>query len=82
MIRTASAVAAGALALAAIVAAPVSADAASKVSYKNCKTYRATSHYRHGVGLASAECGEQHGGVGRKARPRCPCHRFGLGNRC
>jgi hypothetical protein len=54
MIRTASAVAASALALAAIVAAPASADAASKVNYKNCTKYRATTHYKHGVGKAKA----------------------------
>jgi hypothetical protein len=51
MIRTASALAAGALTLTALVAAPSSdADAATKISYANCTTYRATSHRTHGVG--------------------------------
>jgi|1186.fasta_scaffold682476_3 hypothetical protein len=51
MPRTASAVAAGALALTALMAAPASADAATKMNYSNCTTYRATSHFKHGVGL-------------------------------
>ena len=50
MIRTASAVAASVLTLAALVAAPASAEAAGKVRYTNCTTYRATSHFKHGVG--------------------------------
>ena len=51
MPRTASAIAAGALALTALVAGPTSADAATKISYSNCTNYRATSHFKHGVGL-------------------------------
>jgi len=66
MTRTASAIAAGALALTALVAVPSSADAATKISYTNCTNYRASSHFRHGVGRT-------HGGdkvkPGSKSKP-------------
>ena len=66
MSRTASAVAAGALALAALVATPASADAATQIKYSNCTTYRATSHLKHGVGLTHRR---DHVKPGSKSKP-------------
>ena len=66
MPRTASAIAAGALALTALVAGPTSADAATKISYSNCTNYRATSHFKQGIGRTH---GHDHVKPGSKSKP-------------